>query len=118
MTGAPKNLVRRLLNTREEASSNIKAGVVDHYARNSGYDINQTRRIILEGVKGYFSKLRRRKLSGRRIHYISEESRETRMRKKLLGKTSWYRGKKMTRRINRINQREEQEDQRKQEPRT
>ena len=53
-----------------------------------------TTRIILAGVKGYFSKLRRRKLTGRRIHYTSEESKGARMKKKLLGKTSWYRGKK------------------------
>ena len=53
-----------------------------------------TTRIILAGVKGNFSKLRRRKLTGRRIYYTSEESRGARMKRKLLGKTSWYRGKK------------------------
>lgn len=53
----------------------------------SGYSTEQSRRILLNGMKGYISKRKRRRLNGRkRIHNTAEESRNGRIRKKLLGK--------------------------------
>ena len=60
----------------------------------SGYSPEQSRRILLNGVKGFVSKRRRRRVNGRkRIHNTAEESRNGRIRKKLIGKTSWYKGR-------------------------
>ena len=87
------NLVRRMLNTKEDLPPSFKSEVIDMYARKlltSDYDTPQTRRVLIAGIKGYYAKVRRSRQSGRRIHYTAEESRKTRTRKKLLGKTSWY----------------------------
>ena len=45
-------------------------------------------------MKGFVSKRRRMRVNGRkRIHNTAEESRNGRVRKKLIGKTSWYKGR-------------------------
>ena len=92
------DLTRRLLNTREELPSRFRAQVVDQYATQlltSGYSYEQTRRMILSGARGYMAKVKRmRSQSGRRrIHRTAEESSHLRVRKKLLGKSSWYKDK-------------------------
>ena len=57
----------------------------------SGYGRDQMQKILLNGIKGYMSKRARRKENGRRrIHNTSEESKMGRIKKKLLGKTNWY----------------------------
>ena len=41
------------------------------------------------------NKVKRRKLNGRkRVHYSAEESRDGRVKKKMIGRTLWYRNKK------------------------
>ena len=49
-------------------------------------------RIVANGVKGYMRKRDRRMKSGKskRIHLTAEESQGSRIRKRLLGKSSWY----------------------------
>ena len=43
----------------------------------SGYSTEQSRRILLNGMKGYISKRKRRRLNGRkRIHNTAEKSRK------------------------------------------
>ena len=92
------DLVRRLLNTRAELPSMYREEVVNGYATkllSSGYDREQVKRILLSGMRGYVAKKKRRQASGRRrIHDTAMESRGTRARKKLIGKTSWYRDRK------------------------
>ena len=92
------DLVRRLLNTKEELPVEYRAGVVDRYGcklLTSGYSYAQTVKILANGAKGYLAKVRRAKAQGRsRLHRTSEESNQGRNRKKLLGKTAWYRDKK------------------------
>ena len=93
------DLVRRLLNTKEELPTWYRAKVVDDYGRKlltSGYGYNQTRKILANGAKGYLAKVTRRReqQGGRRIHRTAEESSQGRIRKKLLGKTSWYKKNK------------------------
>ena len=50
------DLVRRLNNSMEELGSSEATKVVDEYAqklRNSGYSREQTRSILVSGIKGY-----------------------------------------------------------------
>ena len=72
------DLVRRLLNTKEELPTWYRAEVVDDYGRKlltSGYGYDQTRRILASGARGYLSKVTRlREQGGRRIHRTAEEN--------------------------------------------
>ena len=58
----------------------------------SGYSLAQTRKIVIRGIKGYEAKLKRCK--GARIHRTASESGGSRTRKKLIGKSSWFKGGK------------------------
>ena len=44
----------------------------------------------MNGVKGYLAKVKRRKMNGRKLHRTAEESNQDRWKKKLLGKSAWY----------------------------
>ena len=88
------DLVRRLMNTMEELPDSRRADVIDKYGiklLTSGYSREQTRRIVANGIKGYTKKKERRRKEGRgqRIHLTAEESKGSRVRKKLIGKSSW-----------------------------
>ena len=90
------DLVRRLLNTREELPNEERRKVIDGYGiklLTSGYRRAQVRRILVSGMKGYLTKRSRRKAMGRRIHLTAEESAKARIRKKLLAKSSWYKAR-------------------------
>ena len=86
--------MRRLLNTSMELPKRYREDVVDKHGiklLTSGYSMEQVRRILMGGMKGYVSKNRRRPVHGRRrIHNTLEESLQGRIKKKLLGRTSWY----------------------------
>ena len=92
------DMVRRLFNTKEDLPSEYREEIVENYGRKlvtSGYSRDQTRKILINGIKGYMRKMNRRKLNGRkRIHHSAEESRDGRVKKKMIGKTLWYRSKK------------------------
>ena len=71
------DMVRRLLNTKEELPGQYRAEVVDSYGvklLTSGYPLEQTRRILLSGIKGYIGKVGRRKMEGGKIHRTAQES--------------------------------------------
>ena len=71
------DLIRRLMNNSEDLGAGAKREIVDSYAkklRTSGWSVEQTRRIIVNGIKGYESKRRRCIEQGRRLHRSSEES--------------------------------------------
>ena len=94
-----QELVRRLFNTREDLPSSFRSRVINDYAQkvlNSGYGRDQTKRIILAGVRGYFGKVKRRRgeRGFKRIHYTAMETGGSRWKKKLVGKTSWYKQRK------------------------
>ena len=58
------DLVRRLLNTKEDIPSSYRAEVVDRYRTillTSGHNLDQTRKILSNGMKGYVAKVGRRK---------------------------------------------------------
>ena len=91
------NLVRRLLNTQEQLPNNLRAEVEDRYGvklMSNGFIREQTRKILVNRIKGYMSKKERRSKSGiggGRLHRTAEESSKVRMMKKLLSKSSWFR---------------------------
>ena len=90
------DLVRRLLNTQEDLPSRFRAEVVDSYGvklLTSGYSLDQTRKILVNGMKGYAAKVTRRKMVRRRIHLTASESAHGRRKKRLLGASSWYKDK-------------------------
>ena len=90
-----QDLVRRLLNTKEELPSSYRAKVIDEYGmklRTSGYSMEVTRRILSNGMKGYVAKVTRRKKSGSRIHRTAMESSSDRLKKKMIGRNNWFRG--------------------------
>ena len=92
-----QELIRRLFNTKEGLTREYRAEIINKYTQkliNSGYAIEQTRKIILAGVKGYYGKVRRRRRERGiwRVHFTAQESGGSRWRKKLLSKTTWYKG--------------------------
>ena len=91
------DLVRRLMNNAEELGKESKIRIVDDYSQklaNSGYKGEQLRKIIANGIKGYEGKRRRALLEGRRLHRTAVDSQGSRLIKKLLAKTTWFRGRK------------------------
>ena len=91
------DLVRRLLNTMDQLLSSYKAEVVNGYGaklRTSGYSLDQTRRILCNGMKGYRAKVARRGAMGIRLYRTAGESVGTRFKKKLLSKSNWYKGRR------------------------
>ena len=90
------DLVRRLQNNSEDLGAEAKRTVVDDYSQkliNSGYSKDQVRKIIVNGIKGYEGKRRRTLAAGKGLHRSSKDSLEQRTRKKLLGKTCWFKKK-------------------------
>ena len=87
------DLIRRLLNTSEALGMEERVKIVDDYGQkllNSGYGIEQTRTIIINGLKGYEKKLKESRSGGRKLHRTSEESSSIRSRKKLIDKSEWF----------------------------
>ena len=97
MQSLSNDLIRRLLNCREGLPPSYRAKVIDEYGRKlrtSGYELEQTRRILLNGMKGYQTKSVRRMKEGGRIHRTAQESSKGRWKKKLIGKSTWFKGSK------------------------
>ena len=93
-------VVRRMTNTSELLPDTTRWEIIDDYAqklKNSGYGLQQTRRILVGGLKGYEARLQESKTpGGRKLHRTAGESNWSRARKKLLGKSEWFRGKAKT----------------------
>ena len=90
------DLIRRLTNTMECLGHAERDLVVDGYGQkllNSGYDIHQTRSILIKGIKGYEGRKLRCQKEGRKLRRTAQEGRGMRSRKKLLDKVNWYRKK-------------------------
>ena len=80
------DLTRRLLNTSETLGIKERIMVVNQYSQklvNSGFKIEQTRRIVINGIQGYEKRVKESKRTGgRKLHRKAEESSGGRMRKK------------------------------------
>ena len=82
-----QDLVRRLTNTKESLGYKEKCKVVDMYAKkllNSGYGLEQVKKTLVSGIKGYENKKLRCKKEGWRFRRTAVESAPGRARKKLL----------------------------------
>jgi hypothetical protein len=66
------DLVRRMSTTSEQLGPEIRAGVIDQYAQkltNSGYWLEQTRKIVTNGLKYYERRvLESKRVGGRQLH--------------------------------------------------
>ena len=74
-----------------------KCRVVDDYGQklaNSGFTLEQVRRILVNGIKGFQGRKLRCKREGRKLYRTAKQSQGARLKKKLLSKTSWYKGAK------------------------
>ena len=88
------DMVRRLKNTMEELGAPFKGAIVDQYAKKllrSGYSLEQTRKVLKNGIKGYENRRRSRLSKGLPLRSTGKMSRGSRYRKKLVSKTNWYR---------------------------
>ena len=87
-------VIRRLLTTGEMIPDKDRCQILDRFAqkmKNSGYGLNQIRRVLLGGIKGYESMIRRCKKGERSLHRSSGESSALRASRKLTGKSEWFR---------------------------
>ena len=88
-----QEVVRRLGNTTEDLSNEDYVTILDDFSQklcNSGYGVDQIRRIMVAGIKGWGGRVNRCRQEGRRLRRTARESKELRMRTKLTGKTSWF----------------------------
>ena len=88
-------VVWRMCNTWGEDMDEVRNEVIDNYAvklQTSGYSVEQSRRIILSGLRGYEARVRRRTEEGLPLYRTSEDSGATRAKKKILGKSTWFKG--------------------------
>ena len=88
------DLVRRLGNVDDQQNKEMIKTVVDSYSQKlltSGYSRVQTRRIILNGIRGWENKKSRAKREQRRVNRTAKESMKGRVIKKAIGKNNWFR---------------------------
>ena len=91
------DMMRRLLNTKEELGAEVRGAVVDQYGAkllNSGYNREQTQRILKNGIKGFETKRRSSQRLGRNLRSTANMSMMKRHKKKLLEKSNWYKKRK------------------------
>ena len=96
------DLIRRLGNTDENQGAEVMAKVIDNFGvkvLTSGYNITQARKITINGIRGWEKKRNLARQRGERIFRTAEESISGRVKKRTIGKTSWFRkrGKNMSR---------------------
>ena len=93
MRSLTNEVIRRMLTTGEMIPARDRCEILDSFAqkiKNSGYGLNQIRRVILAGIKGYENLIRRCKKGERSLHRSSAESSSLRARKKLTDKSEWF----------------------------
>ena len=92
-----QDMVRRLYTTCGSQGAETLEQIVDKYAqklRNGGYSVEQTQRIIINGIKGLERKKRRCEDEGRKLWRTAQESRSSRNIRKLTQKSNWFKKKK------------------------
>ena len=88
-----QEVVRRSKNTSEEVDMKSRVEILDEYHRRlelSLYSLEASRRIMVAGLRGYERIRKKAARAGRNINRSEEEGAEGRYRKKLLGKTNWF----------------------------
>ena len=92
-----QDLIRRMLNTEPDISQPERNEIVENFIKRlqiSGYSVKQVKEIIESGLKGYESKKERSEKEGKPLYRAAKKSLASRQKKKLLGKTNWYKDKK------------------------
>ena len=87
------DLVRRLSNLDMTLGISDHIGVINDYTyklKISGYTRGQAKEIIVSGIRGFRNKVERRKREGQPFYRHAKKTLASRVKKKLLGKTSWY----------------------------
>ena len=90
-------LIRRMSNVCEKIEESEKIEIIDHYTKqlkNSGYSWAQSKEVVICGLRGFKNKCERRKKEGRGFYRSAQQTLVKRVKKKLLEKTSWFKGKK------------------------
>ena len=92
------DLIRRYSHTDLRQDKRTVCEVIDQFGRKvltSGYSLHQAKRIVIAGIRGWDRKVKRMKQDNEgRVFRTNKESLGLRTRKKLLGKTQWYKNKK------------------------
>ena len=95
-----QELIRRMVNTSEMVPIEERIEIIDKYATklmNSEYPLDETRNIIIGGLKGYERLLSLSKDTNnpkwKPLHMAASWNAKNRKRAKDLSKTSWYKGK-------------------------
>ena len=90
-----QDLVRRLLNTKDTIPQSKRNQIIDKYTDklfNSGYNTAQVRQIVIAGIRGYTRKVNIALQAGTDLHRSAASSLDSRIRKKIFEKTSWFKG--------------------------
>ena len=83
-------------NTSESIQNEIKIEIVNDFSNQllpSGYSVAQTRDIVEAGLKGYENILKKCEKGEAKLHRSAKEGAGRRMKKKLLGKSTWFQKK-------------------------
>ena len=86
-------VTRRLYNVAEDEKEEEVEKVLDKMTeqlKNSGWNQNESREIIVSGYKGWKNRLERRKEESGQVYRSAASSLSSRSRKKLTGKVDWY----------------------------
>ena len=88
---------RRMLTTSLDIPMQIRCEILDKFAQkmmNSGHSLEAARRNTISGIKGYESKIAKCLQAGTPINRSAASSGASRRRKKLIGKSEWFRKEK------------------------
>ena len=88
------DLIRRLSNSMEQLGKDERLRKVDGSAvklLNSRFKVEQVRKIVINGIKGFEGRKKRCSAEGRSLYRTANESQGARELKKLVSKMNWYR---------------------------
>ena len=91
-----QEIIRRLGNTCEGLSKEVYEGILNEVSQkmiNSGYEVDQVRKIVVAGIKGWGNKILRCRADGKRLRRSARCSLEQRTKRKLLGRANWFKSK-------------------------
>ena len=95
-----QEMIRRMVNTSEHVDMDTRLEVIDDYARklvNSEYDLGQTRRVIVGGLKGYERMLSLSKNketpNWKPLHLPTSYKSKERRISKMMAKTNWFKSR-------------------------
>ena len=89
-------VIRRMSNVRNRIGEEERVKLVDEFTRelkNSGYTKRRAREIVVCGLLGVERKKLRRERQGQKFHRRGKSTLTERTKKKLIGKTAWFKNK-------------------------